>query len=134
MSDLNSVVLIGRITADTKLDYTPSGTAYVKFSLAVNKSRKNQDGTWNNEANFFDVTLWGEYAKVKQPSLTKGRQIAVIGELHQDRWEKDGRKNSRVGIVASSVQLFKTESTTQSVPGGAQQQFSGEGFPDDIPF
>ena len=125
MQDLNSVFLIGRLTRDMGIEYLQSGTAVGKISLAVNRSVK-----WTDEASFFDVSLFGKQAESLKQSLVKGKQIAVLGELKQDRWEKEGQKFSRVTVVASRVQLLGGKGETSSQ--GAQQQ--AEDFPEDLPF
>lgn len=116
MTDLNKVIVIGRITKDldeSNFGFTSAGKARANVSIAVNRSRKVED-RWTDEVSYFDVTIWGKVAENLRPYLTKGRQIAVDGYLKQDRWEKDGKKNSRVVIVAESVQMVggKAESGT----------------------
>ena len=103
-SDINSVVIVGRLTRDAELRYLNSGTAVASISIAVNRSKKDGD-QWISEANFFDVSYFGKGAEGIKPYLTKGTQIAVQGSLRQDRWEKDGQKFSRVNILADSVEL-----------------------------
>ena len=125
MTDINRVVLVGRLTRDLGNDqrdfaYTPNGQARANISIAVNRSRKQGD-QWVDEANYFDVTIWGKTAENLKPYLTKGKQIAVEGYLKQDRWEKDGQKFSKVGIVADSVMLLGGRSEN----GGAAQQAPG---------
>lgn len=110
MTDVNRVNIIGRLTRDITSDersfaYLPNGTARANVSIAVNRSRKNGD-QWVDEVSYFDVTIWGKTAENLKPYLTKGKQIAVDGYLRQDRWEKDGQKNSRISIVAENVQLL----------------------------
>lgn len=162
MTDLNHVVIIGRLTRDIGTDersfaYLPNGMARANVSIAVNRSRKNGE-QWVDEVSYFDVTIWGKTAENLKPYLTKGKQIAVEGYLKQDRWEKDGQKNSRVGIVANTVQLLggksdnggneqssggfaprfqpkasynNNPSATNEVPPYAEDN---SGFPEDIPF
>ena len=110
MTDLNRVVLIGRLTQDLGSDersfgYVGNGQARANVSIAVNRSKKNGD-QWIDEVNYFNVTIWGRTAENLKPYLTKGKQICVEGHLKQDRWEKDGQKQSRISIVAESVQLL----------------------------
>ena len=109
-NDLNHVVLIGRITRDLGADersfgYVGNGQARANVSIAVNRSHKSGE-QYVEEANFFDVTIWGKTAENLKPYLTKGKQICVDGYLKQDRWEKDGQKFSKVSIVANNVQLL----------------------------
>ena len=143
MSDVNHVVLIGRLTRDAELKYTNTGFAVGKMSIAVNRRKKNGD-TWTEEVNYFDVVLWGRTAESLNQYLTKGKQIAVEGELRQNRWEQDGQTRSKVEISATNIQLLgggrqsgggesrqysNTAPRTSTVPGP-----SGDDFEDDIPF
>ncbi len=105
MTDLNHVTLIGRLTRDAELKYTPNGFAISNFSIAVNRRRKNGE-QWVEEANFFDITLYGKSAESLKQYLIKGKQVAVDGELRQDRWEQDGQPRSRVVIAANNIQLL----------------------------
>ena len=117
-SDLNSVILIGRLTRDAELSYLPSGSAVAKMSIAVNRSRREGE-QWVNEVNYFDVSLFGKQAESLKQYLLKGKQIAVQGSLRQDRWEKDGQKFSKVNIVANSVELLGGRSEGGSFGGGS---------------
>ena len=126
MTDINSVVLVGRITKDVGSDersfsYIGNGTAKATVSLAVNRSVKKGD-KWEDETSFFDVVIWGKLAENLKPRLTKGTQITVSGYLKQDRWEKDGQKQSRVQVVADMVE----------VPNISKKD--AETFPEDNPF
>ena len=105
MTDLNHVMLIGRLTRDAELKYTSGGFAISNFSIAVNRRRKNGE-QWVEEANFFDITLYGKSAENLKQYLIKGKQVAVDGELRQDRWEQDGQPRSRVVIAANNIQLL----------------------------
>lgn len=113
MTDLNHVVVIGRLTRDAEL-VNVGQTVKADLSIAVNRSRKQADGSWTDETSFFDFTLWGKTAEGLKSYLTKGKQIAVEGHLKQDRWEKDGQKFSRVSIVADNVQLLGGKSENRS--------------------
>ena len=122
---LNQVVLVGRLTRDITSDersfaYLPNGTARANVSIAVNRSRKNGE-QWVDEVSYFDVTIWGKTAENLKPYLQKGKQIAVDGYLRQDRWEKDGQKNSRIVIIAENVQLLGGRAEN----GGGYDQPSG---------
>ena len=139
MTDINVVVLAGRLTRDSELKKTDSGFAICNFSLAVNGSKKNGDA-WEDVAHFFDLTLLGKRGEALTQYLNKGQQIVVQGKLQQDRWEKDGQKRSRVKILVNDIQLVggkKTEtsgSATGSVDGNTEQAAPTENFTDDIPF
>jgi len=150
MADINHVVLIGRLTRDAEVKYTSSGQAVCKFSIAVNRRKKNGDN-WEDEANFFDIVLWGKQGESLQSYLVKGKMIGVDGELRQDRWQQDGQNRSKVEIIASYVQLLGGGSGGGSSSGGERQssynnssnqnqgdssysQSRDDGFTDDIPF
>jgi single-strand DNA-binding protein len=105
MADLNHVALIGRLTRDAELKYTSGGQAVCKFSVAVNRRRKNGD-QWEDEANFFDIVLWGRQGEALNQYLVKGKMVGLAGELRQDRWQQDGQNRSRVEIVANTIQLL----------------------------
>jgi single-strand DNA-binding protein len=135
-TDINHVVIVGRLTRDAELKFTNNGTPVSKFSIANNQRRKKED-QWVDEAHFFDVTLWGKSAESLNQYLKKGKQVGVEGSLRQDRWEQNGQAKSRVEINASNVQLLggmprgggeKTEIPDPQEPAG------GDKFEDDIPF
>jgi len=148
-ADINHVVLVGRLTRDAELKSIASGQAVCKFSIAVNRSKKNGE-QWEDEPNFFDVVLWGRRGEALHQYLNKGKTVAVDGELRQDRWQQDGQNRSKVEIVANNIQLLGGgsgggggSSGGSSFGGGgnnspAQQQGQGgqadDGFADDIPF
>ena len=141
MTDINDLVIIGRLTRDisgSDFGYTAGGTARLNLSIAVNRSEK-RGGQWTDKASFFDVTVWGKTAENIKPYLHKGKQIAVDGYLDQQRWEKDGKKFSKVVIVADSVQLLGgNENARQSAPQQPAEGYapagSGDDFPEDMPF
>ena len=134
MADVNHVILIGRLTRDAALTYTAGGYAVCSFSIAVNRRRKNGD-QWVDEASFFDVSLFGKSAEGLAQYLTKGKQVAVEGELRQDRWQQDGQPRSKVVIAASNVQLLGGEKKAGGQQSGYQaQEYSADNFVSDIPF
>jgi len=100
----NTVEVTGNITSDPELKITPSGTAVCRFGLAWNR-RFQQDGEWQEEAHFFDVTCWRDLAENVAESLTKGDRVVVSGRLEQSRWEdkETGQNRSKVGVVADDV-------------------------------
>ena len=111
MTDLNSLHLIGRLTKDLGADersfgYVGNGMARANVSIAVNRSKKQPDGSFKDDVSYFDVTIWGKTAENLKPYLTKGKQICVEGFIKQDRWEKDGQKFSKIVIHAENVWLL----------------------------
>lgn len=113
--DINQVILVGRVTRDSELRYAASGTAICNFSIAVNRRVKKGD-QWSDEASFFDLALWDKQAENLNKYLVKGTQVAIQGELRQDRWEKDGQKMSKVQVFVNNLQLL----------GGGQSRASSE--------
>ncbi len=105
MASYNRVVLVGNLTRDVELRYTPAGTAVTDISLAVNERIKRND-QWTEEVNYFDVTLWGRTAEVAGEYLSKGSPILIEGRLKQDRWEKDGQKHSKVKVIGERMQML----------------------------
>jgi len=145
MADLNHVVLIGRLTRDAEIKYTAGGQAVCKFSIAVNRRKKSGD-QWEDEANFFDIVLWGKQGESLQSYLVKGKMIGVDGELRQDRWQQDGQNRSKVEIIANYIQLLgggggggDRQNYQNSLPNRNSQdstynQSKDDNFTDDIPF
>ena len=129
MADINHVVLVGRLTRDAELKYTANGQAVCKFSVAVNRRRKNGD-QWVDEANFFDVVLWGRQGEALNQYLVKGKMVGVTGELRQDRWEQDGQNRSRVEVVAANIQLIGSGGAGSGAPGGGYAEHRDDGYAD----
>ena len=140
MADLNNISVIGRMTRDLDgraFAYTQNGKARLNISIAVN------DGYGENQyTSYFDIVVWGKTAENIKPYLGKGKQICINGRLRQDRWESNGQKNSRVVIVAETVQLLGGRDNGAGTGGNyqqpAQQQApdydNGGEFSEDIPF
>jgi len=105
MADVNHVLLIGRLTRDAVLKYTSGGMAVCKFAIAVCK-RKKQGEQWVEETSFFDIVCWGKTGEALNQYLVKGKQVAVEGELHQNRWEQDGQARSKIEVNANNIQLL----------------------------
>ncbi len=107
MPYLNKVFLIGNLTRDPELRYTPSGTAVADLPLAVNRRFTTANGEKKEETCFVDVTLWARQAEVASQYLKKGRPVFVEGRLHLDRWENsDGQKRSKLKIVGQNFQFL----------------------------
>jgi single-strand DNA-binding protein len=143
-SDINHVVIVGRLTRDAELRYANSGTAICRFSLANNYSRKQGD-QWTEETNFFDCTLFGRRGEAVHKYLTKGKQVGVDGSLRFSKWEQDGQPRSKVEIHVVELQLFGSRdggreqgseysSSRQTEQSGPGEYGSGSEFEDDVPF
>jgi single-strand DNA-binding protein len=104
MSNGNSVTLVGNVTRDPELRFTPSGQATASFGLAVNRRwQDRQSGEWQEATSFFDVVCWREMAENASESLSKGARVLVTGRLEQRSWESNGEKRSKVEIVADEL-------------------------------
>ncbi len=106
MASYNRVVLVGNLTRDIELRYTPGGTAVAEISLAINERRKSASGEWVEEVSYVDVTMWGRTAEVASEYLGKGSPILVEGRLKQDRWESEGKKRSKLKVVCERMQML----------------------------
>ena len=138
MADVNKVVLIGHMTRfDSEHDfgYTAGGKARLNLSIAVNEGYGEK-----KSVSYFDVVYWDKPAEAIKPYVGKGKQLCVVGRLKQDRWEKDCRTNTRVYLIAESIQLLggREDGASNSAPRQSAPQ-SDDGaefgdFPEDIPF
>jgi len=136
MANLNRVLLIGRLTRDPELRYTPSGTAVSDLGLAVNRNYTGQDGTRKEETCFLDIVVWGKQAENCHKFLAKGRQIFVEGRLKMDSWEnKDGQRRNKIQVVADTIQFLGGPSSKSNDPDS--DGYSGPNVSeeeDEIPF
>ena len=149
----NSVTLVGNLTRDPELRYTPAGAATCQFGLAVNRRWQNrQTNEWEEATSFFNVVAWREMAENAGESLRKGSRVIVTGRLEQRSWEtQDGEKRSVVEVVADEIGPSLRWATAQVVRNerkGGDGGFSGGGggggarpaaneppsYPDEEPF
>ena len=105
MANDNTVTVVGNITRDPELRFTPSGQAIATFGLAVNRRWQNrQTQEWEEQVSFFDVTCWAQLGQNVSDTLVKGSRAIVTGRLEQRSWETDqGDKRSKVEIIADEV-------------------------------
>lgn len=108
MASYNRVILLGNLTRDPELRYTPSGMAVTEIGMAVNDRRKNAQGEWVEETTFVDVTLWGRTAEVATEYLTKGSPLLIEGRLKLDQWQDktSGDKRSKLRVVGERMQML----------------------------
>ena len=128
MSDLNRVMLVGRLTRDPEVRYTGGGMPIVNLGLAVNTRKKDAaSGQWTEVGNFFDVVLFGDRFEKLAQYMEKGRRIGVDGSLRWSSWETDGQKRSKVEIVGDNIQFLdgKGEGEGGGFSGGARKQEFG---------
>lgn len=116
---LNKVVLIGRLIKDPDLRYTTSGIAVARFTLAVDRGFKNQDG--EKQADFIPITVWRTQAENCAKYLGKGRLVAVSGRIQTGSYEKDGQRHYTTEVVADEVRFLewgnKQEQGQDDIPG-----------------
>jgi len=134
-NNLNSITVVGNITRDPEMRFTPSGVSKVTFGVAVNRSWRNQQSNeWEEQTSFFNVVCWRELADNVGASLKKGTRVVVTGRLEQRSWETEqGEKRSVVEIVADEVAPSLRFATAEvhrverSGPGGGGGGPSGGG-------
>jgi single-strand DNA-binding protein len=106
MANLNRVLLIGNLTRDPELRYTPKGIPIADIGVAVNRKWTDESGAKKEEVTFVDVTLWGRPAEIAQQYLRKGNPVFIEGRLQLDTWEHNGQKHSRLRVIAQNLQLL----------------------------
>ena len=140
MPNLNKVMLMGNLTRDPEIRYTPKGTAVTDIGLAINRTWTTEGGEKKDETTFVDVTFWGRKAEVLGEYLKKGRPLYIEGRLALDQWEdkNTGQQRSRLKVYGDSFEFLGgrvegagTHHSQQSaqVPAGASSEPD-----DDIPF
>ena len=127
MSNGNTVLLVGNVTRDPELRYTPSGQAQSSFGLAVSRRWQNrQTQEWEEATSFFDVICWREMAENASESLGKGARVIVSGRLEQRTWEgPDGDKRTKIEVVADEVGPSLRWATAQVTKN--ERRASGDG-------
>lgn len=147
MANLNKVMLIGNLTRDPELRYTPKGTAVADIGMAINRVWSNESGQKQEETTFVDVTLWGRQAELAEKYLGKGRGVYIEGRLQLDTWDdkETGKKRSKLKVVGENLQFLPDGKGGSGDSVGAQRSQSDQsssGKPaaaldedeDDIPF
>ena len=108
MANLNKVMLIGNLTRDIELKYTPKGSAIAELGLAINRKYKTDSGELKEETTFVDVTLWGRQAEIAKEYLSKGKPVYIEGRLQLDTWDdkQTGQKRSKLKVTGEAMQLL----------------------------
>ena len=121
MATLNHVALIGNLTRDPDLRYTPKGSAVCDLGIAVNRTYKAESGEKQQETTFIDIVVWAQLAEIVANALSKGSQIFVEGRLQMDTWDdkETGQKRTKIRVVADNVQFLDRK---QADDGEQQQQ------------
>jgi len=130
MANLNKVMLIGNLTRDPEVKYTPKGTAVTDIGLAINRVYNTDGGEKREETTFIDVTLWGRTAEVVNQYCKKGSPLFVEGRLQLDTWEdkQSGQKRSKLRVVGEGIQLLGAKGS-----GGGGSHSSHPGGDDEPP-
>ncbi len=130
MANGNTVELIGNVTRDPELRFTPSGAAVANFGLAVNRRWMNRKtNEWEEDVSFFDVVCWRELAENCTESLTKGTRVMVSGRLDQRSWDtQEGEKRSKVEVVADEIGPSLRWATAQVTKTERREGGGGGGF------
>ena len=145
MADLNRVYLMGNLTRDPELRYTPSGMAVCNLGLAVNREYSDKQGQKQKETTFLHIVVWGKSGEACGQYLKKGRPVLVEGRLQSRSWDgKDGQKNKTIEVVADRVQFLGGRDDRPQggdrPRGGGMEDDPGppppdlDGAEDDIPF
>ena len=120
----NKVILIGNLTRDVELRYTPNGTAIAKFGLATNRTYKDTlTGENKQEVMFIDITVFGRSAEIANQYLSKGRRVLIEGRLVLDQWvDSTGQKRSKHSVVAERVQFMDSKASADDSMGAVREQ------------
>ena len=123
--NINRVIITGNLTKDPELSSIPgSSTSVCSLRIAVNGRRRNAEGNWEDQPNYFDVTVWGQQGENCHKYLKKGRPVAIDGRLRWREWtNNEGQKRQAVDIIAESVQFL----------GGRDDAGNGNGFSSSAP-
>jgi single-strand DNA-binding protein len=138
MASFNKVILLGNLTRDPELRYTPQGAAVCEFALALNSVYTNkQTGQKVEEVSYIDLVAWGKTGETIAEYMKKGRQIMVEGRLKQDRWDsQDGKKMSKVRVTVESFTFVGARPGGEGggpAPKGGGGAAPSSGGPDDGP-
>ena len=121
---INRVNISGNLTRDPELRQTTSGTAILRFGMAVNDRRRNQSGEWEDVPNFVDCVVFGNRAEPLSRFLSKGSKVAVEGKLRYSSWERDGQRRSKLEVVVDEVEFLSPRGAGAQGPQGGYQQSS----------
>jgi len=136
MASVNNITIIGNLTGDLELRYTPSGTAVASFRIAVNRKWQDSAGEWCEDVSYIGVTAWKKLAENCSESLGKGSRVVVNGRLQMRSWEnKDGQNRSVLEIIAKVVAPSLEWATTEITKNPKQEEYTDEvEESDDLPF
>jgi single-strand DNA-binding protein len=108
MASFNKVILLGNLTRDPEVRYTPKGSAVADLGIAVNRQYTLDNGEKREEVTFVDVTFWGRTAEIAGEYLKKGRPVFIEGRLQLDTWDdkQSGQKRSKLKVIGENMQLL----------------------------
>lgn len=129
MASLNKVMLIGNLTRDPEVRYTPKGSAVVDLGMAINRYYTTDNGEKREETTFVDVTLWGRQAELAGQYLTKGRPVFIEGRLQLDTWDdrETGQKRSKLRVIGETMQFLGSRDGAGGDGGGGEPRGGGGG-------
>jgi single-strand DNA-binding protein len=129
MASFNKVILLGNLTRDPEVRYTPKGTAVTDLGLAVNRTYTADNGEKREEVTFVDVTFWGRTAEVAGEYLKKGRPVFVEGRLQLDSWDdkQSGQKRTKLKVIGENMQMLGAPRGGGG--GGGDEESSGGSRP-----
>ena len=123
MSDFNQAIILGNLTRDPEMRYTPNGQAVASFSIATNRRWTNQQGEPQEQTEFHNIVAWGKLAEICNQILYKGRKVLVSGRLQTRSWEgQDGVKRYKTEIVADNISA--TGESRSNAGGNAQKDYT----------
>jgi len=127
MANLNKVMLMGNLTRDPEVKYTPKGTAVAELGMAINRYFSAENGEKREETTFVDVTLWGRQAEIAGEYLKKGRPVFIEGRLQLDTWDdkQTGQKRSKLKVVGEGLQLIGAREGGSGGGGGGGGEYGG---------
>jgi single-strand DNA-binding protein len=120
MASFNKVILLGNLTRDPEVRYTPKGSAVTDLGIAVNRQYTLESGEKREEVTFVDVTFWGRTAEVAGEYLKKGRPVFIEGRLQLDTWDdkQSGQKRSKLKVIGETMQMLGSPRGSGSPNGG----------------
>jgi single-strand DNA-binding protein len=126
MASFNKVILLGNLTRDPEVRYTPKGTAVTELGMAVNRVYTAENGEKREDTTFVDVTLWGRTAEIAGEYLKKGRPVFIEGRLQLDTWDdkQSGQKRSKLKVVGEGLQLIGSRPGGGGGGGGGDEEGS----------
>lgn len=127
MASFNKVILVGNLTRDPEVRYTPKGSAVCDLALAVNRQYSLENGEKREEVTYVDVVLWARLAEIAGEYLKKGRPVLIEGRLQLDTWDdkQSGQKRSKLRVVGETMQLLGSRPGSGAGGDADEQQTSG---------